>query len=88
MANRPFGALYIGVTNDISRRAWEHRQRQGNGFTARYGIVRLVYMERHEEIEVAIRRETALKHWPRAWKLDLIEGYNPCWDDLFDTLNG
>ena len=88
MANRPFGTLYIGVTNDISRRAWEHRQRHGTGFTARYGVVRLVYMERHEEIAVAIRRETRLKHWPRAWKLDLIEGFNPCWDDLFDDLAG
>jgi len=86
MTNRACGTLYIGVTNDIARRAWEHRQCIGTGFTARYALVRLVFMERHEDIETAIRREKALKRWSRAWKLDLIESLNPGWEDLFDRL--
>ena len=87
MTKRPFGTLYIGVTNDIARRAWEHRQRVGSGFTARYGLDRLVYMDWHEDIEIAIQRETSLKRWPRSWKLDLIETNNPGWENLFDWLN-
>jgi len=87
VTNRALGALYTGVTNDIARRAWEHRQRMGSGFTARYGIDRLVYMERHEDIEAAIKHETRIKHWRRSWKLDLIEMGNPGWEDLFDWLN-
>ncbi len=86
MTNRAFGTLYIGVTNDIGRRAWEHRQCLGTGFTARYSLSRLVFMERHEDIETAIRREKALKRWSHAWKLDLIESVNPGWEDLFDRL--
>ncbi|HMG62866.1 MAG TPA: GIY-YIG nuclease family protein, partial [Streptosporangiaceae bacterium] len=87
MTNRPFGTLYIGVTNDISRRAWEHRQGAGTGFTARYMLTQLVYMGRHEDIVTAIQREKSVKHWPRAWKLDLIEKQNPGWEDLFNQLN-
>jgi putative endonuclease len=87
MTNRPSGTLYVGVTNDIARRAWEHRDGSGSGFTARYGLTRLVYIERHEDIETAIRREKRLKHWPRSWKLDLIETGNPGWDDLYVWLN-
>ena len=86
MTNRARGTLYIGVTNDVARRAWEHRQCLGGGFTARYALVRLVFMERHEDIETAIRRETALKRWSRAWKLDLVESVNPGWEDLFGRL--
>jgi len=86
MTNRACGTLCIGVTNDIARRAWEHRQCSGAGFTARYGLIRLVFMERHEDIETAIRREKALKRWSRAWKLDLIESVNPGWEDLFNGL--
>jgi putative endonuclease len=87
MTNRPFGTLYIGVTNDIARRAWEHRQGSGSAFTTRHQLNRLVYVERHEEIASAIRREKSLKRWPRSWKLDLIEAGNPGWEDLFDRLN-
>jgi putative endonuclease len=87
MTNRPSGTLYVGVTNDIARRAWEHRDGSGSGFTARYGLTRLVSIERHEDIETAIRREKRLKHWPRSWKLDLIETGNPGWDDLYVWLN-
>jgi putative endonuclease len=87
MTNRPFGTLYIGVTNDIARRAWEHRQHTGSVFTSKYKLDRLVYAERHDDIATAIRRETRLKRWPRPWKLDLIESQNPGWEDLFDQLN-
>ena len=87
MTNRPFGTLYIGVTNDIARRAWEHRQSTGSVFTARHQLTRLVFMERHEDIEIAIQREKSLKRWPRPWKLDLIEVLNPGWEDLYDRLN-
>ncbi len=86
MTNAPNGALYVGVTSDIARRAWEHRQGVVDGFTKRYGLKRLVYMERHEDIEMAIRREKRLKHWPRAWKVRLIHEENPAWDDLYATL--
>ena len=74
MTNRPNGTPYIGVTNDIGRRAWEHRRGEGARFTSRHGLTRLVFMERHEDIETAIRPEKSLKRWPRAWKLDLVEG--------------
>jgi putative endonuclease len=87
MTNKKFGTLYVGVTNDIARRAWEHRQGVGSVFTTRYRLTRLVYMERHEEILTAIQRETRFKHWPRQWKLNLIEAANPRWEDLYQTLN-
>ena len=86
MTNAPNGTLYVGVTSDIARRAWEHRQGVVDGFTKRYGLKRLVYLERHEDIEMAIRREKRLKHWPRAWKVRLINEENPAWDDLYETL--
>jgi putative endonuclease len=86
VTNRPFGTLYIGVTNDIGRRAWEHRQGSGSSFTSRYALTRLVFMERHEDIVTAIRRERSIKRWSRRWKLDLIETQNPEWEDLFEYL--
>jgi putative endonuclease len=86
MANRPFGSLYVGVTNNIARRAWEHRTGIGGEFTKRYRLGMLVYMERHEEIVCAIQRETTIKHWPRRWKLNLIEAQNPLWEDLYNGL--
>ena len=87
IANRPFASPYVGVTNDIARRTWEHRERVGSIFTSRYRLYRLVYAEWHEDILRAIQREQNIKHWPRAWKLDLITGINPEWDDFFDRLN-
>jgi putative endonuclease len=84
MANRPNGTLYLGVTSDLARRAWEHRMGISEGFTKRYGLKRLVYAERHEDIRSAIRREKTLKHWPRAWKVRLIHAANPSWSDLYD----
>ena len=86
MTNRPNGTLYLGVTSNIVRRAWEHREGLLEGFTKRYDLTRLVYAEGHEEIAAAIQRERTLKHWPRAWKVRLIHKQNPNWDDLFETL--
>jgi putative endonuclease len=87
MTNRPNGVLYTGVTSDIGRRAHEHREGLVPGFTKRYGLKRLVYMEFHERIADAIQRESNIKHWPRAWKVRLILDANPGWNDLYETLN-
>ena len=86
MTNNPNGTLYVGVTADIARRAWEHREGVVEGFTKRYGLKLLVYAEPHDEIERAIQREKTIKHWPRAWKIDLIRATNPGRQDLYDTL--
>ena len=67
MTNWPNGTLYLGVTGDIARRAWEHREGVAESFSKRYGLTRLVYAERHDDIAAAIRRERTMKHWPRAW---------------------
>ena len=86
MTNRPEGTLYVGVTSDLARRAWEHRDGVVEGFTKRYNLKRLVYAERHEEVERAIQREKRIKRWPRAWKVELIRTMNPTWADLYETL--
>ena len=81
MTNRPDGTLYVGVTSNLARRVWEHKEGSGS-FTSRYDLKRLVYAEHHENILTAIQREKNLKHWPRAWKVDLITAQNPGWEDL------
>lgn len=86
LTNRPNGTLYIGVTNNLSRRVWEHREGLYPGFARRYGLRRLVYYEHHDDTRNAIQRETSLKRWPRAWKVRMILGSNPNWDDLYETL--
>lgn len=86
MTNRPNGTLYVGVTGDLVRRIWEHREGVVEGFTKRYALNRVVYVERHEDIRSAIQREKNIKHWPRAWKIRLILQANPTWDDLYDRL--
>jgi len=86
MTNRPNGTLYVGVTNDLARRTWEHREGIVDGFTKRYGLKRLVYAERYDDIRTAIQREKSLKHWPRAWKVNLILKGNPHWRDLSDAI--
>jgi putative endonuclease len=82
LASRRNGTLYIGVTNDIARRHYEHKEGAVRGFAKKYGVKLLVYYESHDNIEAAIAREKALKHWRRAWKLELIERGNPAWRDL------
>src|SRR5215470_4685725 len=86
VTNRPNGTLYVGVTSDLVRRVWEHRVGLVEGFTKRYGLSRLVYFQRHEEIGSAIKRGRAMKHWPRAWKVEPILAANPHWADLYDRL--
>jgi putative endonuclease len=86
MTNRPNGILYVGVTSDLVRRAFEHRSGVVEGFTKRYGLKRLVYFEMFDDIRNAIQREHNIKHWSRAWKVQLIVADNPAWDDLFDTI--
>ena len=86
VTNRRDGPLYVGVTSTIARRAWEHRESVVDGFSSRYRLKQLIYAERHQDIRDAIRREKAIKHWSRAWKIELIEADDPDWDDLYDTL--
>ena len=86
MTNRPNGTLYLGVTSDLARRVWEHREGLVEGFTKRYGLKRLVYAEQHPEITIAIQREHTMKHWPRTWKVRLILSVNPEWDDLYERM--
>lgn len=86
LASKRNGTLYIGVTSDLVRRVWEHRNDFVEGFTKRYGVHRLVWYEVHDSMESAIRREKALKEWRRAWKLRLIEGPNPDWRDLYEDI--
>lgn len=86
LASRRNGTLYVGVTSDLVRRIWQHRNGAVQGFTRRYGIQWLVWYEQHETMESAIRREKALKQWHRQWKLRLIEAGNPQWLDLYETL--
>jgi len=86
MTNRRNGILYAGVTNNLPRRAYEHRAGLIGGFTKRYGLKMLVYYEYFDDIRHAIQREKTVKHWPRDWKVRLIHATNPIWDDLYDTL--
>ena len=86
LASKIGGTLYIGVTNDLVRRVYEHREKLAGGFTKKYQVARLVYFEQHDDIESAIRREKRLKKWNRAWKIRLIEENNPNWDDLYPSI--
>jgi len=82
LASRPYGTLYIGVTTDLDRRLVEHRTGLTRGFVWKHKVFRLVYLEVFETVESAIRREKRLKEWRRHWKIRLIEGPNPRWEDL------
>jgi putative endonuclease len=86
LAGRRNGALYTGSTDDLLKRVVEHREKLRGGFTAKYGVSRLVWYELHGTRDEAFRRERQIKEWRRAWKLDLIERMNPGWDDLLPTL--
>jgi putative endonuclease len=86
LANRRNGTLYIGLTDNLARRVYEHQTGALAGFTRKYGIKTLVWYELHESRETAFQRERQLKKWNRAWKLQLIEGLNPGWRDLAHEL--
>ena len=81
------GTLYIGVTSELRKRVWEHKEGVIDGFTKEYGVKMLVWYERHESMEAAITREKQLKKWKRMWKIREIELLNPEWNDLYDSIN-
>jgi putative endonuclease len=86
VASERNGTLYIGVTSDLIKRAWEHKSDFVEGFTKQYQVHDLVWYELHENMESAITREKQLKEWKRQWKLDLIEKTNPYWNDLYPII--
>lgn len=88
LASQRNGTLYIGVTSDLMKRGWQHRNDVVSGFSKRYGVHRLVYFEMHDGMEAAIIREKQLKKWNRKWQLELIESGNPGWWDLWPGLLG
>ncbi|MBN1378160.1 MAG: GIY-YIG nuclease family protein [Gammaproteobacteria bacterium] len=88
LASRKNGTLYIGVTSNLIKRIWEHKNNQADGFTKKYQVHQLVYYERHESAESAIHREKRLKEWQRQWKIELIEAGNPDWRDLYSYITG
>src|SRR5262245_45861336 len=87
LASRRNGTLYTGVTSNLPRRAWEHREGVVKGFTKSHNVKRLVFVELHATAESAIKREKAIKSWPRKWKIELIEKDNPEWFDLYHRFN-
>lgn len=87
LASQSHGTLYIGSTADLIRRIWEHKSKAIPGFTAKYGVDRLVCFEPHESMAAAAKRESQIKEWNRAWKIELIERGNPHWIDLYSSLS-
>jgi putative endonuclease len=86
LASQRNGTLYVGMTDDLIRRTWEHKNGVVPGFTRKYGVKLLVWYEAHESRETAFQRERQIKKWSRVWKLEAIERSNPCWRDLADEL--
>ena len=86
LASRRNGVLYLGVTNDLVRRVYQHKTKAVRGFSARYGVDRLVWFEIYDDPSTAITREKELKKWRRAWKVSLIEAANPEWEHLYQTI--
>ena len=87
MSNGPHGTLYTGVTANLAARIHQHREGTGSEFCPKWGLTRLVYVERHERIEEAIAREKQVKAWKRAWRLRLVIEQNPSWEDLYERIN-
>jgi putative endonuclease len=85
-ASKRNGTLYVGVTSDLEKRAWQHKNNAVEGFTKQYGVRHLVYYELHGDMLSAIAREKQIKKWNRAWKLELIETQNPIWKDLWEGI--
>jgi putative endonuclease len=86
LTNKPRGTPYVGITNDLVRRTYEHREGLVAGFTRRYGLKQLVYFEKYDTPALAIQREKNIKHWSRAWKLNLVNSANPQWRDLYTDI--
>lgn len=88
LASERNGTLYIGVTSDLIKRVWQHKESLADGFTKKYGVKLLVWYEQHETMESAIAKEKAMKKWLRKWKLATIEKTNPNWHDLWPEIIG
>ena len=88
MTNKPRGTLYVGVTNNLMRRVYEHKSNTILGFTSRYELHKLVFYEHSTDIYAAIRYEKRIKKWNRQWKIELIEKFNPQWNDLYSNIRG
>ncbi len=86
LASKRNGTLYIGMTSDLIKRIWEHKNKLVEGFTQKYHVHQLVYFEQHQDMLSAITREKQLKKWNRAWKIALIEKDNPDWRDLWEDI--
>src|SRR3989338_11409636 len=86
LANKRNGTLYIGITNNLIKRVYEHKNNLADGFTKKYKVHKLVYYEQSDDVNAAIAREKAMKKWYRQWKIDLIEETNPQWRDLYEEL--
>jgi putative endonuclease len=86
LASQRNGTLYTGVTSDLPKRTWEHKNDAAEGFSKRYGVHLLVYFELHSDMLSAITREKQIKKWNRAWKIQLIEAMNPEWRDLWNEI--
>ena len=86
LASGRYGTLYIGVTSDLIKRAWQHREALAEGFTKKYDVKQLVWYEVHNDVHAAITREKQIKKWNRAWKIRLIQEQNPQWRDLYEDV--
>ena len=86
LASARYGTLYLGVTSNLIKRVWEHREGMVEGFTKKYGVKQLVWFEVHADAPSAITREKQLKKWNRAWKMKLIQQENPYWRDLYESI--
>ena len=86
LASKRYGTFYIGVTSNLVQRIWQHRNDEIEGFTSKYSVKQLVWYERHENSEHAIKRERNMKEWQRQWKIELIEEANPYWHDLYHDM--
>lgn len=87
LASKPYGTLYVGSTNDLVRRVFEHKEKAIPGFTSKYAVDKLVWFEQHESVVSARFRERQIKEWKRSWKIELIERDNPHWIDLYKNLS-
>jgi putative endonuclease len=88
LTNKPYGTLYTGVTSDLVKRVWQHREGLAEGFSKQHGLKTLVWYERHESMLEAIAREKRIKRWHRDWKVNLIQSMNPTWIDLYEQVVG
>jgi putative endonuclease len=86
LASARYGTLYLGVTSDLVKRVWQHREGHTEGFTKQYGVRQLVWYEQHTDVTAAITREKQIKKWNRDWKINLIQENNPLWRDLYEDI--